>query len=546
MKQIIISIFFLFFLAFSNTTPIPASESSIIGRPAPDFTLLDLNGKEVSLLDFKGKVVIIDFWATWCPPCVKEIPHFIELYEEYKDKGLAMVGISLDRQGVGVVKAFKKQFKVNYPLLMANNQVVSAYGNIRGIPTTFVIDSEGNIQRMYVGYQSKSVFEADIKKLLPDVKSDGTEEKEVETIPNKYVTELNKIGTAGRPESDNAASYYQQAIELYVEEPKGLKVSTWAWPKELPTQQQVMLKKWVQDNNSALEQLQLASRKRYCWFKYSSETLNAIETPHVKKIRQLAIALQARAMLSAENGNTTSALNDIDTLYTVGSQLSVGPKLLVEKLVGIALESFSNIALFNILDRKILDVASMKNLENRFRRLFEDYDEPFDIRSEKLFLQEQVETNPRFSSFKPQLKSTLEFYDKTAAKTPMQLRNEPTEPTNKDNPLLNTAPIARVIEVDFRSKAGLQALITTLAILRYNSDKNGYPATLSQLILAGYLKEMPIDPYSGKPFVYKRTPEGFTLYSFGADFDDDGGQYSKWGAGEKGGDQVFWPVEKRP
>jgi len=140
-------------------------------KSAPSFTLRDLNGKQVSLSDFKGKVVILDFWATWCPPCVIEIPHFIELYEQYKDQGFVMVGISLDRQGVGVVKSFVQKYRVNYPILMTDGRVDRVYGGITGIPTTFVIDRAGNIRRKYVGYRDKSVFETDIKALLAEAKA---------------------------------------------------------------------------------------------------------------------------------------------------------------------------------------------------------------------------------------------------------------------------------------------------------------------------------------------------------------------------------------
>jgi len=141
------------------------------GKSAPSFTLQDLNGKPVSLSDFKGKVVILDFWATWCPPCVIEIPHFIELYEQYKDQGFAMVGISLDSAGISVVKSFARKYQINYPILMTDGQVDRVYGGITAIPTTFVIDSAGNIRRKYIGYRDKAVFEADIKALLAEAKA---------------------------------------------------------------------------------------------------------------------------------------------------------------------------------------------------------------------------------------------------------------------------------------------------------------------------------------------------------------------------------------
>ena len=140
-------------------------------KSAPSFTLQDLNGKMVSLSDFKGKVVVLDFWATWCPPCVMEIPHFIELYEQYKDQGFAMVGISLDHQGISVVKSFVRKYRVNYPILMNDGRADKAYGGITSIPTTFVIDSAGNIRQKYVGYRDKAVFETDIKTLLAEAEA---------------------------------------------------------------------------------------------------------------------------------------------------------------------------------------------------------------------------------------------------------------------------------------------------------------------------------------------------------------------------------------
>ena len=147
----------------------PSSDETPAGtnyESAPSFTLQNINGEKVSLSDFSGKVVILDFWATWCPPCKEEIPHFIELYEQYKDEGLAVIGIATDREGVSVVKPFVQKYGIQYPVLISDGQAATAYGGIVSIPTTFIIDSAGNIRQKYVGYRDKSVFEADIKKFL--------------------------------------------------------------------------------------------------------------------------------------------------------------------------------------------------------------------------------------------------------------------------------------------------------------------------------------------------------------------------------------------
>lgn len=139
------------------------------GGLAPDFVLPSLDGKEVRLSSYRGKVVILDFWATWCPPCRVELPHFIELYEEFQDDGLEIIGISLDRTSSREVASFVKDWKIPYIIVMGTPDVVSSYGGIRGIPTTFVIDRSGKVYRKYVGYRKKEVFERDVRELLKEV-----------------------------------------------------------------------------------------------------------------------------------------------------------------------------------------------------------------------------------------------------------------------------------------------------------------------------------------------------------------------------------------
>jgi len=133
---------------------------------APEFSLKDVNGAEKKLSDFKGKVLIIDFWATWCPPCRQEIPHFVSLYSQYKDQGLEIIGISLDQDSGRVLPGFIESNSINYTILAGNEEVTDLYGGIAAIPTTFIIDKDGNIRKKYVGYNEKEVFEKEIKELL--------------------------------------------------------------------------------------------------------------------------------------------------------------------------------------------------------------------------------------------------------------------------------------------------------------------------------------------------------------------------------------------
>ena len=149
----------------AEKVPTPAG-SGAIGSQAPDFALTDLSGKTVHLSDFKGKVVIVDFWATWCGPCRVEIPDFVKLQSKYKDKGLEIVGLSLDADGEKAVKPFVDQHDINYTMLLANDDTAKSYGGILGIPTTFVIDRQGRIVQKLVGVMPAKTFEDTIQPLL--------------------------------------------------------------------------------------------------------------------------------------------------------------------------------------------------------------------------------------------------------------------------------------------------------------------------------------------------------------------------------------------
>jgi peroxiredoxin len=142
-----------------------AKSSAIeIGEKAPDFTLQNIDGTSASLSQFKGKVIILDFFASWCPPCRHEIPDFIALQNTYGNKGFAMIGISLVSPQES--KDFAAKEGINYPILVDDGKVSSVYGPVRSIPTTFVLDKDMKIVKMYIGGQPKEVFENDIKELL--------------------------------------------------------------------------------------------------------------------------------------------------------------------------------------------------------------------------------------------------------------------------------------------------------------------------------------------------------------------------------------------
>lgn len=156
---VIVFYFFTAASASNKDTTSPAMNTS-----APQFTLTDIEGNPVSLSKLRGKVVILDFWATWCPPCRMEIPDLIALQKQYGSQGLQIIGIGLDEKNT--VASFVKQHGINYPVAIGTDEVSNLFGGISGIPTTFIIDKQGNIQNKFEGYTKKNVFEKEIKKLL--------------------------------------------------------------------------------------------------------------------------------------------------------------------------------------------------------------------------------------------------------------------------------------------------------------------------------------------------------------------------------------------
>lgn len=140
-------------------------------KAAPEFALKDVDGRTVNLAEYKGKVVLLNFWATWCGPCKIEIPWFADFEQKYKDRGFAVLGVAMDEEGWEVIKPYLAESKVNYRVILGNDSVATLYGGVDSLPTTFVLDRDGKIASTHIGLVSKSDYENEIMQLLESQQS---------------------------------------------------------------------------------------------------------------------------------------------------------------------------------------------------------------------------------------------------------------------------------------------------------------------------------------------------------------------------------------
>jgi cytochrome c biogenesis protein CcmG/thiol:disulfide interchange protein DsbE len=142
------------------------STSAFAQRKAPNVVFTTADGKTYDLNKLTGKVVVVNFWATWCGPCRIEIPDFIEVYKNYKGRGVEIIGVSLDRDEWEKVTPFVKKNNINYPIVMGNGEIARKFSNFNAIPTTFIIDKNGTIVDEHTGILTKAQLEAKLKPLL--------------------------------------------------------------------------------------------------------------------------------------------------------------------------------------------------------------------------------------------------------------------------------------------------------------------------------------------------------------------------------------------
>jgi peroxiredoxin len=162
----VIAALFLFGLE-NNAVAVADNPTPVISRAAPDFSRIDLNHGQVSLAAYRGKVVLLNFWATWCSPCLIEVPHFVAWQQAYGQRGLQVIGISMDDDAQPVRAAYQR-YRLNYPVVMGDEKLGEMYGGIFGLPVTFLIDRSGKIRFMHQSGARLSRIHSEMEKLLSE------------------------------------------------------------------------------------------------------------------------------------------------------------------------------------------------------------------------------------------------------------------------------------------------------------------------------------------------------------------------------------------
>lgn len=416
------------------------------------------------------------------------------------------------------------------------------------------------------------------------------------TLSVDYVEWLNNFVRNGRDEADNARPYYEKACELNVEMLKWLADNMSSWPTDFNDADSKLLTDWLQDNRQSIEMLRKGSDRAGYWAKYRADATrldkdlvaNAMEI--LPGYRRLAFTMRWQIRSQACDGEIEAALNDTIALVKFGGHLQ-GHGLLIEQLVGIAIEAIATSEIFRLIERFDVPADILKDTYRQLESHSNRQKPIVSLEAEKVFWYDAIqrgftddgqgngrvlarglayvvtddwEVNLwRALTFDfPDRKEMMAEVDRYFAKftdvlgeTPWELHNEPAEKQEADVgvkivPVMlehNRPSYTRVSEITARMKTDRRALLVVIATMRYKKAKGRYPAVLDELVGAGYLKKLPVDPYSNKPLMYKKTGDDFILYSVGPNFKDDGGIS---GTGREGrprqwaddGDTIFWPV----
>ena len=413
-----------------------------------------------------------------------------------------------------------------------------------------------------------------------------------------YVAEFIELSKPpGYDPNDDARQDYAKADQLIVEFSEELEQVRKRYPTQWSREQRDQVEAWLVSNKEALDLIEKATQKPYYWVEY--ERQNERMPPLTKvldKMRVFIFTLCMRATLRITQGQYDQGFSDIETCYRLGRHLATNKELICT-LVGNASRNWALQTTRMILAHEKINGPLLNDLHRRFEEFTENDSFGFDFTAEKLFALDVIqciftdggqggghiprcflkqrsfprgeyETGIPFLSLDAesdanrwrklrrnrtteQVETYYDLCERVCSQPPWRYRSSSSmrmriEMFQKQNPLIElySPGIERLVSIAGRARVERDATIAILAILRYKHDKTKLPDTLLELVDAGYLKGIPEDSFYNGPLIYRCTDDDFILYSFGADFDDDGGTPSKWGYGEKGGDQVFWPVQE--
>jgi hypothetical protein len=393
-----------------------------------------------------------------------------------------------------------------------------------------------------------------------------------------YIAECNELS---RPQnfnpSSNAWPYLQKTFAALVPMPDDIKPYFQLWPGDMNESELESVRKWIVDNDPAVDYFLQASRRPYSWSPYQTEQnrVITISMPELKQYRALAQLTSTKAGLLAWEQDISGSLEISGDSYKIGTFLS-GKRTLVEQLVGIAIRVLAVHAALECVYYTRPDANTLSAFQQRMSEMVAANPLAVDFSLEKLFLLDEIQRNftddgkgggymSRNRAYanglgwqKISRKSTLDIADKCyvyiesiADKTPLELKEmgaeEEIERITSQNPFVHMLSPAylRVINLSHRCDAETQAVIVILALERFKIAAGSYPDSLVVLKEKGYIDTIPLDPFSGKPFMYRKTKESFTLYSYAYDFDDDGGSGDSEWTVDGDGDFVFWPLSEK-
>jgi hypothetical protein len=380
---------------------------------------------------------------------------------------------------------------------------------------------------------------------------------------------------------------------------------------EITLTEKSLTENWINEHELALKLLLMGTKKPYYWSEYETQSdtheLMSILFPNLADYRNLAKTLCWRAQLQAERSQYEQAINDLISCFRLGMHIRSGTKCLIEQLVGIAIQALSVDRIRQILNEYHLSVKQLDLLQAEFEKVVSDEKFTISMETERLFAYDEIQrcftedrfggghlyparlrqlsnmdsseedgtildilysmeslrgplhvlfTHPNKRETKEAADRMYDFITEFFRKTPAQLRAEGIDiekeatAITKGNALLYmlSPALGRVSELLYRNKIDVEATMTIIALIRYKGDIGEYPESLDELVSKDYLKEVTIDPFSGKPIIYKRGDDDFILYGVGENFVDDGGEVVRDDDGriEKfadEGDWVFWPTE---